>query len=449
MKQYQAVVIGAGPGGYEAAVHLAQGGITTLLIDKNKERIGGTCLNEGCISSKSYLQSAHYFTALSRCQEFGIDIQSSSGIDLERLKEKTVSFKNELRSGVVWRLEQVGVEMLYGSASFTDAHTLEVSGEPIGFDNCIIATGSQVREVPALQRDGSRIICSEELFELESLPASVAIVGGGPIGCEFATFFSAFGVEVSMIVRGTQLLSSEDEDIAKALLREFKKRSIRVITSADIEGLELKQESVVLRVKAETDVHVESALVLSATGRTPYTGALAMEKAGVELDEKGFVRVNDSFESTQKHIYAVGDCINTPAYAHTAYAEGRIAAHNIISKDMSVNTHITPSVIFTDPEVASCGLKEREAKVQGRAIEVKKVFFKVNAKAKIQGDDSGFVKLILCAQSGVILGVAIIGAGATELIHEMVLAVEKELTVKVLKEMIHAHPTLSEIFRYI
>lgn len=448
MKQYQAVVIGAGPGGYEAALHLAQAGMRTLLIDKNKERIGGTCLNEGCISSKSYLQSARYVTALSRYKDFGIEVQSS-GIALERLKEKTVSLKDELRSGVIWLLEQAGVEMLYGSASFTDAHTLEVSGEVVGFEHCIIATGSQVRDVPDLKRDGKRIISSAELFELESLPASVAIVGGGPIGCEFATFFSALGVEVSMIVRGTQLLSSEDEDIAKALLRAFKKRSIRVITSADIEELELKPESVVLHVKAQTQESVESALVLSATGRTPYTESLAVDKAGVELDEKGFVRVNDSFESTQKHIYAVGDCINTLAYAHTAYAEGRIAAHNIISKDTSTNTHTTPSVIFTDPEVASCGLREREAKVQERAIEVKKVFFKVNAKAKIQGDDSGFLKLILCAQSGVILGAAITGAEATELIHEMVLAVEKELTATELKEMIHAHPTLSEIFRYI
>ena len=448
MKQYETVVIGAGPGGYEAALKLAEAGVKTLLIDRDKERIGGTCLNEGCISAKAYLQSAEYVSKASHFSDCGVDLELK-GLDMARLGEKTVSLKNEIRSGVVWLLEQAGVETLYGSAQFIDANSVEVSGETIGFEKCIIATGSQVKEVPQLPLDGKRIISSKEVFELEALPASIIIVGGGPIGCEFATFFSAFGVEVTLIARSSQLLSAEDEDVAKALLRAFKKRNIKVVTSAAVKKAEVKERGVELLIEAETEESIQSELVLCATGRVPYSDGLHPENAGVEQNKKGFIAVNAAFQTTQKHIYAVGDCIDTLAFAHTAYAEARIAAQNIISGEAAANIHVTPSTIFTDPPIASCGLREKEAKEQGRAVEVKKAFFKANAKAKIEGDDSGFAKMIVCAESGVVLGASIIGVEATEIIHEMVLAVEKKLTAKELKGVIHAHPSVSEIVTYL
>lgn len=449
MKQYDAVVIGAGPGGYEAALELADSGLKVLLVDRNKERVGGTCLNEGCISSKSYLQSAQYLSKASFFNDCGV-MMDVKGLDMKRLREKTISLKDEIRSGVLWLLEQAGVEMLYGLASFVDANTIEVSNEKIHFEKCIIATGSQVRELSHLPLDKKKIISSKEVFELEELPASIIIIGGGPIGCEFATFFNAVGVEVTLLVRGKQLLSSEDEDVSKALLRAFKKRNIKVLTSAVVQKAEVDEKDVKLLIEVETqEQYVQSELVLCATGRIPYMQVLSPEKAGVELDEKGFVKVNDSFQTLEKHIYAIGDCIDTYAFAHTAYAEAKIAAHNIISGEASANMHITPSTTFTDPAIASCGLKEKEAVAQGRAIEVKKAVYKVNAKAKILGDDSGFAKIIVCADSGVILGASIIGMDATEIIHELIVAIEKEVTAKELKEMIHAHPTVSEIIRYL
>ncbi|MEA3372862.1 MAG: dihydrolipoyl dehydrogenase [Campylobacterota bacterium] len=444
MKKYEAVVIGAGPGGYEAALKLAEAGVKTLLIDRNKERLGGTCLNEGCISAKAYLQSAEYVSKASHFSECGVALEVK-GLDMARLAEKTVSLKNEIRSGVVWLLEQAGVETLYGSACFIDANSVEVSGERIGFEKCIIATGSAVREMPQLPLEGKRIISSKEVFELESLPASITIVGGGPIACEFATFFTAFGVEVTMIVRGLQLLSAEDKDVAKALLRAFKKRNIKVITSAAVQKAEVNGEGVELLIEAGSQERIRSELLLCASGRIPYTDGLQSENAGVEKNEKGFIAVDASFQTTRNHIYAVGDCIDTPAFAHTAYAEARIAVQNIVSGGAATNTHITPSTIYSDPAVASCGLREKEAKAQGRAVEVKKAFFKANAKAKIEGDDSGFAKMIVCAESGVVLGASIIGVEATEIIHEMVLSVEKKLTAEDLKGMIHAHPSVSEI----
>ena len=448
MKEYEVVIIGAGPGGYESALVLANAGLKTLLIDKNKERIGGTCLNEGCISSKAYLEHAEYVSRASNFSDCGISLDIK-GFDLDRLREKTVSLKDEIRSGVVWLLDQAGVEVLYGSANFTDANTLEVSGEKISFEKCIISTGSEVRKVPLLPLDAKRIISSKEVFELDRLPISISIVGGGPIGCEFATFFNAFGVEVTIIARGSQLLSNEDEDVSNALLRAFKKRNIKVVTSASVSSVQVDESGVELIIAAEMQEHIHSEIVLCATGRIPYTQELKLENASVELNPKGFIGVNASFQTSQKHIYAVGDCIDTPAFAHTAYAEARIASQNIIRGSSVTNTHITPSTTFTDPPVASCGLKEKEAKEQGREVVVKKALFKVNAKAKIRGDDSGFAKIIVCANSDLVLGAAIVGPEATEIIHELVMAVERKLTYPQLIEIIHAHPTVSEIIRYL
>ena len=448
MKHFDAVVIGAGPGGYEAAIQLGKAGLKTLLIDKSKERIGGTCLNEGCISTKNYLESAGYASKAPYFQECGLDM-SINGFDLARLREKTVSLKNELRSGVVWQLDGAKVEIMYGFASFVDAHTLDVSGETISFDKCIIATGAKVREVSALPLDGKRIVSSSDLFELEALPKSIAIVGGGAIGCEFATFFSAFGVEVTLIARGTQLLSAEDEDVAKALLRAFKKNGIKVMTSSSVQKVKVTKQGVELDVAGDIEEKIKCELVLCAIGRDPNTEDISVDNAGVQRDAKGFITVNDAFQTVQKHIYAIGDCIDTPAYAHTAYAEAKIAAVNIINGSETVNTHITPSTIFTNPQIASCGLREKEAKEQGIAIEVKKAFFKANAKAKINGDDSGFVKMIVSPQNDIILGASIIGVEATEVIHEMVIAVEKKLTASELTSMIHVHPSVSEIIRYL
>jgi len=448
MREFDAVVIGAGPGGYEAALQLAQGGIKTLLIDRSKERIGGVCLNEGCISAKAYLQSADYLSKASYFKECGIEMEIK-GVDIRQLREKTGLLKNELRSGIVWLLEQAGVEMLYGSASFVDTYTIEVSGERIGFKKCIIATGAKVRETAPLALDGKRILSSRDIFEQESLPSSIAIVGGGPIGCEFSTFFRALGVDVTLIARGSQLLSGEDEDIAKALLRAFKKSGIRVLTSTTVQKAEVSNNGVELFIEGAPQDIILCEWVLVAVGRDPYTDGLNLVNAGIKQNEKGFIEVNGAFQTTQNHIFSVGDCIDTPAYAHTAYAEAKIAAHNIISGGMDCNTHISPSAVFSNPPIASCGLREREAKEQGIEIEVKKAFFKVNSKAKILGDDSGFVKIMVSSKDNVILGASIIGVEATEIIHELVLAVEKKHTLQEIKAMIHIHPSVSEILKYI
>ncbi len=446
MKEYDVVVIGGGAGGYRAAIELGNGGMKTLLVEKTKEKIGGVCLNEGCIPTKNYLESANFALKTSYFKECGLMLEFG-GLNLQQLREKTIALKNEIRSGVLWLLEQAKVELLFGTASFADAHTIEVAGEKISFKKCIIATGSHSRELPQLHLVNNRIITSSEIFELVKMPKSIAIVGVGAIGCEAATFFSAFGVEVSLIGRSAQLLSYEDEDISKALLRAFKKRNIKVISSAVISKAEVKEDGVELFIEGGEQIRCE--LILVASGRMPHTEGLNLEKAAVELDAKGFIEVTPSFQSSQSHIYALGDCIATPAFAHTAYAEAKIVAYNIINNKSYVNIHLSPSAVFCNPPVASCGAREKDARESEALIEVKKAYFKVNSKAKIEGDDSGFVKLIVNAKSDRVLGVSIIGAGATEIIHELLLAIEKRVTLKELKELIHVHPTLSEMVSYL
>ncbi|MDQ1340537.1 MAG: Dihydrolipoyl dehydrogenase, partial [Campylobacterota bacterium] len=293
MKNYDVVVIGAGPAGYEAALELAKGGFKTLLVDKNKEKIGGTCLNEGCVPAKNYLQSAEFISKSSYFKECGLDVDIKS-FDLGRLREKTLLLKNELHSGVFWLLEQAGVELLYGNASFVDANTIDISGEKITFKRAIIATGSKPKNLAELPLDNKNIIPSSGVFELTSLPSSIAIIGGGAIACEFATFFSSFGAKVTLIVRGSQLLSKEDEDISKTLLRAFKKQNITVLTSAVVQEAEVKNGEVELFIK-EIKEPIRCKMVLCASGRTPFTDELNHQKAGVESDERGYIKVSKSY----------------------------------------------------------------------------------------------------------------------------------------------------------
>lgn len=448
MREVDAVVIGAGPGGYETAMELGRGGMKTLLIDRSRENIGGTCLNEGCIPAKLYLECAGYAARAAYFAGCGLGIQIGKP-DMGALRERKLSLLNELRSGIVWGLDQAGVEFMEGEAVFTGPHTLDVAGEEIGFRFGVVATGSVFRPVPGIVVDGDRIISSKEVFELDALPASVAILGGGAIGCEFATFFAAFGVEVTMIQRRERLLPSEDPEVAKALTREFKKRGIRVLTSSVVEEVKPGAQGVELLLGGENSLSVRCEKLICATGRSPSTQNLQLQSAGVVLDEKGFVAVNASLQTSQPHIYALGDCIDSPAYAHRAYAEASVAARTILGESQVHVTPITPSVIFSHPQIASCGLSEEEAKERGVAVGVRKAYFKVNSKAKIYGDDAGFAKIVTDSQTGTVLGASIIGTDATEIIHEMVVAVEKKITLDELKSFIHAHPTVSEIVRFV
>lgn len=448
MRHYDTVVIGAGPGGYESAFELGLAGVKTLLIDKSKAAIGGTCLNVGCIPTKNYLQSASFVSKLDHFKTNGIQFDYH-GIDLEMLRNQTMALIDELRSGIVWLLDQRKVDMLFGTAVFVDEHTLSVDGEMVTFDHCIIATGSLASPTPGIIQDGKKIISSNEVFDLTSLPKSMVIIGSGPIGCEFASFFSAFGTEVTMIVRGSQILPQEDEDVAKALQRVFKKQNVRLLFHSDAVNATVEPEGVSVQITGENTETLRCDVVLCATGRIPNTSILGLEKAGITILPRGYIEVDQSFRTSQSHIYAIGDCIDTPGFAHTAYTEARVAAHNIIHLAEQTNTSLNPSTIFTEPQIARCGLNEKLSSAQNKEIEVKKIYYKANAKAKILGDDSGFAKIICDKESGIVLGATIIGVEATEIIHELIIAVQKQMTYEELRTITHVHPSVSEVIRYL
>lgn len=449
MDRYEVVIIGAGPGGYQAALELGDAGKKVLLIDKAKENIGGICLNAGCIPTKNYLHNAEFISKIEHFIESGMNLQYE-GLDLGRLQTKTTALIDEIRSGVVWMLDQNSVELLYGEATFLDHKTIQVDNTTIEFEQCIIATGSKPRELELLSFDAKQIISSNDIFTLASLPKSITIVGSGAIGCEAASFFNAFGVKVTLVSRGEMILSKEDIDVAKALKRVFKRNGIELIDSASIKNVNRSANGVELKIESGNEEKVlQSDIVLSVSGRIPNTSDLKLENAGIQLDRKGFVEIDSSFKTTNTNIYAVGDCIDTPGLAHTAYKEGKIAAYNIINSTSKSNTHISPSTVYTNPQVASCGLKESDAQKEGIDVDVKKVYFKANAKAKILADDSGFAKIIVSEEDRTILGAAIIGVEATEIIHELVFAVEKKLTIDELRDVIHAHPSVSEIIGYL
>lgn len=444
IEKYDAVVIGAGPAGYEASIKLSKSGLKTLLIEKAKEQIGGVCLNEGCIPAKTYLQSSELFFKTKWSKQLGIDL-TINGFNLSKLKNRSEELKQELRVGVSWLLDQAGVDCLYGKAIFKSNKELIVDDKIIEFDKCIIATGSVVREDKILPIDGRYIISSSDVFKLEKLPSSLTIIGSGAIACEFATFFNALGVDVTMIIKSEFLLSKQDIDISKALMREFKKRGIKIVTSSKVQSTQIKNEKIILETDQETDLAFETDLVLLAIGRVPNTKDLALENTDIKIDEKGFLNVDSSFQTNQKGVYAIGDCINTQAYAHVAHREAHIAANNIINNQDETNSSIVPTVVFTIPQIASCGINEKETNKKGYEIVIKKNYFKASAKAKILGDDSGFIKVIVCAKSDEILGASIIGIDASEIIHNLTIAIQKKMEFKEIKELIFAHPTISEI----
>lgn len=441
---YDVIVLGAGPAGYEAALELGKYGKSVCLIDKAIARLGGTCLNEGCIPAKNYIESALLLHKIETFKSRGLSVNEIS-FELNTLRESTQSLIADLQKGISGQLKRLNVEMMCGEASFADTHTVQVKNgdeiQKVSAEHIIIATGSKVRNLDVMPIDGAHIIDSTGVFALQFLPKSIAIVGGGAIGCEFASFFQALGVDVTLIEYFNTLIPAEDEDVSKALQREFVKKDIQVKTGVAVESSHVVSSGVELKLNSGESLKVERVLV--AAGRLPNTDTLNSEAAGIIL-EKGFVDVNEFFQTNHPHIYAIGDVINTLAFAHTAYKEAKVVARNIAFSESGINDKLSPAVTFSHPQIASIGIKEKEAKEQALDVTVQKLFFKASGKAKIHGDDSGFIKLITQKESGVILGASIIGVDATEIIHEILLAIETQQTVSSVGDLIHAHPTVAE-----
>ncbi len=440
---YDVIVIGAGPGGYECASLLAKQGKNVAIIEKNENQIGGTCLNEGCIPAKHYLESAGYIAKQNYFKSCGVLFENLS-LDMSTLKSKKNELIEELRNGINAKLKKAKVTTIFGTATFESKNSIRVNNEVINADKFVIASGSIHRPHPLLKIDGKQIISSKEVFELDNIPTSILIVGGGAIGCEFATFFNSLGTKVHIAEFTPNIVPAEDIDVAKGLKRELEKKGITITTDTNVTSFSKNTNSIDIKMQTKKgEVVANYELILVSIGRSPNTSELNLDKADIS-NERGFITVDEHLQTSNANVYAIGDVITTPALAHSAYNEANVATNNIFNPSICKPSKVIPFVTFCQPQVASVGKNEKMLKAEGIEYTAIKHFYKSSAKAKIKGDDSGFIKLLCDKQNGVILGGTMMGNDTTEHIHQMLIAINTKLTKDELAKMVFAHPTLSE-----
>ena len=444
------VVIGAGPGGYVAAIRLAQLGAEVILIEKDK--LGGTCLNVGCIPTKVLLHCAEVVTNLGEAQELGVKVDSSS-INWDKVQEKRKKISSQLVMGVGSLVKANKIKLIEGSASFVDKHTLNIvkkdkTEEKLTFDKLIIASGS-VPAIPPIPgvKECPACIDSTAALELDKVPKSMLVIGGGVIGIEMATAYSAFGTKVTIVEALPKILPLMDGELSKMLKKSMQEKNIEILTGTKVLSVETTALGAKVNVETEQgNKSFEAEKVLVAVGRRTYTESLDLAAAGIAND-KGRITVNDKMQTNVEGIYAIGDCLGKVMLAHVASAQGEVAAENIMGANKQFNGATSPSCVYTDPEFAGVGLTEEQAKEQNKDYEVGRFPLAANGKALIANGGQGVVKVIKGKEYNEILGVHILGPRATDLIAEAALMIGMEATAEDVIETIHAHPTLTEAVR--
>lgn len=443
-KSYDVVVIGGGPGGYVAAIRAAQLGARTLLVEK--DQLGGTCLNRGCIPTKAMLADARLYDQVIRSS---VLIKKGIQIDWKQMLLRKNEVVKRLVTGVQFLINHNRIEFLPGKAKLVDPRTIEVEGqkgkELIEGQKMIIATGSVSENVPNVEVDRKIILTSTELLEITSVPKELIIIGGGVIGMEFACLFNSLGSKVTVIEMLPKIIATEDDEIIRGLTTLLKKRGIQIYTDTKVKEAKVKKGIAEVRVLDQEGKEslFKSGKVLMAVGRSPYTEDLGIEKLNMAFDKK-FIKVNEKMETNIPGIYAIGDVTGHQMLAHKASAEGIVAAENALGGQNKIDYSKIPNCIYTLPEVASVGLTEKEAKERGLQIMVGRFPFQSNGKALAAGDSEGFVKVIAEKELGQVVGIHILGDHATDLIGGPVLAMALEMTVEELGKTVQAHPTLNE-----
>jgi len=445
-EQFDVTIIGAGPGGYVAAIRAAQLGLKVALVEKDK-RLGGTCGLRGCIPTKQLLMSAHIYEQMQHAADFGVqasEIQLAFA-DVQKRKDKVV-MKNA--KGVEYLMKKNKVMVFKGTARLALPEKIEVTGEDgkketVGTKNMIIATGSVVRPIPGFETDGKQVVNSDHILELTDVPKSLIVMGCGAVGVEFASVYSRFGAQTTIVELLPRLVPLEDEEVSKELERSFRKRGIKSQVDTKLDKLEKTDKGVVVTGKTSKgeEVKLEAEMLLVAVGRMPYTEGLGLEGTKIKV-EKGFIKTDEYQQTGEKGVYAIGDVVPTPLLAHLASKEGIVAVEHIAGKNpRPINLRLVPNCTYCDPEI---GLSEAKAREAGYDVKVGKFPFSASGKARIIGEEEGFVKVVSEKKYDEILGVHIIGPHATELIAEACVAMQLESTAEELGRTMHAHPTVSE-----
>jgi dihydrolipoamide dehydrogenase len=447
-EQFDVVVLGGGPGGYAAALYGGSAGLKVAVVEER--RVGGTCLHQGCVPAKEMLQTAEVLRTIRSAADFGIGIGDiEPTLDLAVSQARKQSVVDKLTKGVEGLLKQRGSVTVPGWGTVVDGpgHVVRVGDTDVVGDALILATGSYARTLPGLDCDGVRVLSSEHVLAMQTVPKRALVVGGGAIGCEFASMLADFGTEVTVVEMAPRLLPGADEQVADFLGRMFKRRGITVHTDSRLTSINGTRELNVHFDSADGPLVVTVDQVIVSIGRGPRTAGMGFQEAGIELRSSGHVQVDGRMETSVPGVYAVGDIVDTPQLAHVGFAEAIVAIQAILGEDPPpIEYEKVPWGIYCHPEVAWSGLTEEAARAKGYDV-VKSVHrFGGNSRALILGEPEGFVKILTDAADDTILGVHVVGPWATELVAEGYLAVSWEATARDVGRLVHAHPTLSELF---
>jgi dihydrolipoamide dehydrogenase len=442
---YDIAVLGAGPGGYPAAIKAAQLGKRVALIEANE--LGGTCLNRGCIPSKALISNADKLKLIRDAQSYGIHISGDISIDFPQMIARKNGVVEKVRKNLEGLLKSNQITIVRGFGKFISPHEIKVTGQDnviIRADKIIIATGSEPRNIPAFPFDQKQILDSTALLNIDYIPESIAIVGGGIIGCEFASLFNALGSKVTIIEMLPSILPTVPTSVSSVLVKAFQKKGIEIIVNAAVQSIDKTATGVM--VKLPEDKHVSAEIALVAVGRKLNTDQIGLERAGLAPDKSGIIPVNEKMETSVDGIYAIGDIASKWWLAHVASHQGLIAAENACGHEARMHYNAVPSVIFTDPEIGIVGMSLEEANAAGYRASIGTFPFQALGKAQAALMTDGFAQIVIDSASGQILGAQVVGHDAGTLVGEMGVAIANELTVGCIAETMHAHPTIAEVW---
>ncbi|WP_079529700.1 dihydrolipoyl dehydrogenase [Halobacillus hunanensis] len=440
------LVVGAGPGGYVAAIRAAQTGQKVTIVDKGN--LGGVCLNVGCVPSKALIQAGHRFEHAKGAEDMGIQSENTT-VDFSKVQEWKGGVVKKLTGGVEGLLKGNKVDIVKGEVYFVDKNTVRVMDEKNSqtytFNNCIIATGSRPIELPSF-KFSDRVLDSTGALDLKEVPKKLVVIGGGYIGTELGTAYANFDTEVTILEGTKDILGGFEKQMSTLVKRRLKKKGVEVVTNAMAQGVEETKDGVTVKyeVKGE-EKSIEADYVLVTVGRRPNTDEIGLEELGIEMSDKGVIQTDKQSRTNIDNIYAIGDIVEGLPLAHKASYEGKIAAEAIAGEKSEIDYLGIPEVVFSDPELASVGYREQEAKDAGYDVQASKFPFGANGRALSLNDSDGFLKLITRKEDGLVLGAQIAGPNASDMIAELGLAVESGMTAEDLALTIHAHPTLGEI----
>ena len=452
MNTFDVAVIGSGPGGYVAAIRCAQLGMKTALIEKYNT-LGGTCLNVGCIPSKSLLDSSHHFEdAQKHFATHGIEIDGKIKVNFQQMIARKAAVVEQTTKGIDYLMDKNKIEVFHGLGRFKDAQTIEVVGDKkqeIKAKHSIIATGSKPANLPFIKVDKERVITSTEALSLTEIPNHLVVIGGGVIGLELGQVYRRLGAEVSVVEYADRIASVMDASLSKELTKVMKKQGVKFFTSHQVQKVERKGDEVTVEAldKKGNTVSFAGDYCLVSVGRRPFTEGLQADAAGVTLDDRGRVQVNDHLQTTAPNIYAIGDVVRGAMLAHKAEEEGVMVAEFLAGQKPHIDYNLIPNVIYTWPEVAAVGKTEEELKAAGIAYKSGQFPMRALGRARASMDTDGFIKILADKQTDEVLGVHMIGARAADLIAEAVTAMEFRASAEDISRMSHSHPTYAEAIK--